>query len=222
MTRDEYEALIAKLDPNDHAILAEIKRLGRATMSGVRHVTRAPKTGKPMEYGLTRERDRLERAGLIRRVPRTRPTEYEAVSTSAVEEAAREFELRKKRTRKRRSSRQRLVELRAYEHGDYSEFYRVHRRVIELGDYVGHHITRMAFWEAAPKDDLSRVATELGELRDAIDTAFVCLKQRADDDDLLAKIEKLEATNGRTPAERETARSLALRLRKQYDQRVGR
>ena len=55
MTQDDYDALVAKLDPSDRAMLAETKRLGTATVSDLRPVTRGPKTGKPMEYGLTRE-----------------------------------------------------------------------------------------------------------------------------------------------------------------------
>lgn len=221
MTKSEYEAIVAKLQPNDRAMLTEMGRLrGNASAADIRHVTHGPKTGKPLEYGLTREFGRLQAAGLIRQVGRN-PGRYSPVPLVEVEEAASHYRLKKKRTTKRRGSRNRLAELRVYAHGDYSEFYRVHRRVIELSEYVSHHVVRMAFWAAAPKDELARVVDELADLRDAIDSAVACLGQRTDDDALLDKISKLEATNGRTAAEAETARTLAARLRSQYEQRVG-
>lgn len=221
MDKTDYEALVGGLPPNERSMLEETRRLRTATASDLRPVTRSPSTGKPLAYGLTRELGRLQELGLVRTVGRSSPTRYEAVSPGEVEETARVYSIRKRRTRKRRSKRSRIVELRAYEQGDYSEFYRVHRRVLELTDYVGHHITRMAFWAAAPKEDLARTAQDLADLLDAVEEALTCLKQRADDDDLLGKIEKLEATDGRTAPEAATARAMARRLRKQYEDRLG-
>lgn len=221
MTESEYNKIVAGLQRNDRAMLEEMRRTGSASSaSDLRHVTVGPKTGKPLEYGLTREFERLQALGLVRQVAKN-PARYKPVQPAEVEEAVSNYRLKKKRTKKRRSSRTRLVELRAYEHGDYSEFYRVHRRVIELSDYVSRQLVKMAFWAAAPKDELARVVEELGDLRDAIDAAVVCLKQRTDDDALLDKIAKLENTQGRTAPEAATARALAAKLRSQYDQRVG-
>lgn len=221
MNDSEYDNIVAGLQRNDRAMLDEMRRLRRpSSASELRHVTVGPKTGKPLEYGLTREFDRLRALGLIRLVAKS-PARYEVVPPAEVEEVANNYRLKKKRTKKRKSSRNRLVELRAYEHGDYSEFYRVHRRVIELSDYLSHQLVKMAFWQAAPKDELARVVGELAELQDAIDSAVACLKQRAEDDELLAKIAKLENTEGRTAPEAATARAIAAKLRNQYDQRVG-
>lgn len=220
MTESEYDELVAGLPRNEQAMLRELRRVGKATASELRHVTIGPKTGKPLEYGLTRELARLQAEGLARLVGKN-PARYEAVPLAEVEKAAEHYRLKKKRTTKRRSSRHRLLELRAHEHGEYSEFYRVHRRVIELSDYVSHHLVKMAFWASAPKDEFARVVDELADLRDAIDAAIVCLEQRAGDDALLDKIAKLQATDGRTPAEVDTARALAKKLRAQWDQRVG-
>lgn len=221
MDRGEYEALVERLPRNERAMLEETRRLGTATATDLRPVTIAPKTGEPMAYGLTRELLKLQELGLLRQVAKGPPRRFEAVPASQVEDAQRQFDVRKRRSRKRPSKRQRLIELRAYEHGDYSEFYRVHKRLIESTEYIAHHITKMAFWEAAPKEDLARTAQDLADLLDAVDQALVCLKQRADDDDLLARIEKIEDTTGRTAPEAETARALARRLRKQYEDRRG-
>lgn len=221
MTEAESNALVASLPRNEREILLEMRRLGRASASDVRPVTIGPKTGKPLEYGLTRELNRLQAAGLARLVAKKPSALYEAVPAADVEKVAEQYRLKKKRTKTRRSPRRRLDELRTYEHGQYDEFYRVHRRVIELSDYVSHHIAKMAFWASAPKDELARVVDELADLRDAIDAALACLEQRTDDDAVLAKIAKLEETNGRTAPEAATARALAKKLRAQYDQRVG-
>jgi hypothetical protein len=221
MTQDDYDTLVARIDPNDRAILAEAKRRGTATVSELRPVTKGPKTGKPMEYGLTRELQRLQEKGLLRLVEKKPKARYAAVPAGEVEDAAERYALRKKRKTKRKTNRSRMADLRTYEHGDYAEFYRVHRRVVELGEYVGVHITKMAYWQAAPKDDLAKVATELIALRDAIDDAMMCLKERVDDDQALARIEKLEATNGRMGAEAESYKEVARKLRRQYEQRVG-
>lgn len=220
MTQDEYDALVAKLDPNDRSILHEAKRLGTATVSDLRPVTRGRKTAKPMEYGLTRELERLQTAGLLRLVG-TKPARYAAVPLAEVDDAADRHALRKKRKAKRKTNRSRIVDLRRYEHGDYAEFYRVHRRVVELGEYVAVQIPKMAYWRVAPKEDLAQIATELIALRVAIDDAMVCLKERADEDELLARIQKLEAEDGRTGPEVEAFRATAQKLRRQYEQRVG-
>lgn len=222
MDTADYQARLEHLDANERAMLEETKRQGKASASTLRHVTKSTKTGRQLEYGLTRELRRLQELGLLRRVRPDRPAHYEAVPAREVEEAAKNFELRRKRRRKRRrSTAARIHDLRHYEHGDYSEFYRVHRRVHELTDYVGRHITKMAYWGNAPKDDLAQTAEDLADLRDAVDQALACLKQRASDDELLATIEKLSNTKGRTAAEVATARSLARKLKAQYDQRVG-
>ena len=221
MTHNDYDALVARLDPNDRAMLNETKRLGTATVSDLRPVTCGPKTRKPMEYGLTRELHRLQEKGLLRQVEKTPKAKYAAVPVSEVEDAAERYALRKKRKLKRKTNRSRLADLRTYEHGDYAEFYRVHRRLVELGEYVGVHIPRMAYWQVAPKEDLAQIAKELLTLRAAIDDALMCLKERADDDELRARIEKLEAENGRTGPELEAFRATAQKLRRQYEQRVS-
>lgn len=221
MDQSQYQALIEALPRNEQAMLKEIVRLRNgASASDLRPVTIGTKTGKPLEYGLTREFARLQTDGLIRLVSKN-PARYAAVPSTGVEEAAKMHRLKKTRTKKRRGQRARLVELRKYEHGDYGEFYRVHRRVIELSDYVARELPKMAFWAAAPKDEFARVVDELAGLQDAIDMALACLKQRADDDNLLSKIAKLEETKGRTAAEVATAGALAEKLRAQYHQRVG-
>jgi hypothetical protein len=220
MNQPDYDALVQGLGTNERAILDEMRRRGKASAPDLRPVTRGPKTGLPLAYGLTRELRTLEERGLIRRVGRGTPARYEAVKPADVEEAVQVYNVRKRKSRKRRGPRSRIVELRAYEHGEYSEWYRVHRRLIESTEYIGHHLSRMAFWEAAPKEDLARSVDDLADLLDAIDQAITCIKERADDDALLAKAEKLEKTDGRTAAEADSARALARKLRTQYEDRL--
>lgn len=219
MNDSDYNALVGRLHANERAMLAEAQRLGRASVAELRPVTKGPKTGKPMAYGLTRELQALQESGLLRRVGRN-PAVYEPVKAADVENAVLVYNARKRRSRKRRSTRSRIVELRTYEHGEYSEWYRVHHRLIESTEYIGRQLSRMAFWEAAPKEDLARSVDDLADLVDAIDQAIVCLKERAEDDAILAKIEKLEKTKGRSAAESESARALARKLRTQYEDRL--
>jgi hypothetical protein len=220
MTQDEYDALVARLDANDRAMLVEANRLGTAIVADLRPVTRGRKTGQPLAYGLSRELTRLQTAGLLRQVGKN-PARYAAVPVAEVEDAKDRYALRTQRKKKRKSNRSRMVDLRTYEHGDYAEFYRVHRRLVELGEYVSVQIPKMTYWQVAPKEDLAQIANELISLRVAIDDAMMCLKERADDDELRARIEKLEAENGRTGPELEAFRATAQKLRRQYEQRVG-
>ena len=220
MNQTEYDALVGGMGKNERAIVEEMRRRGKATAPDLRPVTIGPKTGLPLAYGLTRELRALEEHGLIRRVGRTTPAAYEAVRPADVENAVQVYSVRKRRSKKRRSVRSRIVELRANEHGDYTEFHRVHRYLVESSEYLTHHLSRMAFWEAAPKEDLAKSVDDLADLIDAIDQALTCLKARADDDAILAKVEKLEKTKGRTTAESESARALGRKLRTQYEDRL--
>lgn len=221
MTHDEYDALVGRMDSNDRAMLLEARRVDRpVTVSDLRPVTRGRKTGEPLAYGLSRELERLQTKGLLRQVGQN-PAKYAAVPVSDVEDAKDRYALRAKRKKKRKSNRSRMVDLKTYEHGDYAEFYRVHRRLVELAEYVGVHIPKMAYWQVAPKEDLAQIAKELLALRERIDDAMMCLKERADDDQLRARIEKLEAESGREGPELETFRAAADKLRRQYEQRVG-
>jgi hypothetical protein len=220
MDQATYDALVARQGANERGMLEIARRQGKATVSEMRPGTVGPKTGLPLAYGLTRELRKLEELGLLRRAGSGVPARYEAVKPGDVEEAVKVYSLRKKRSKRRRSLRSRIVELRANEKGQYSEFYRVHRYLVESTEYIGHHLTRMAFWEAAPKEDLARSVDDLANLIDAVDQAITCLKERAEDDALLAKIEKLEKDKGRTDAEKDNAEALARRLRAQYEDRM--
>ena len=220
MDQPDYDALVGRIGTNERAMLEETRRRGKATVSQMRPVTKGAKTGLPLAYGLTRELRTLEEHGLIRRIGRTTPAVYEAVRPGDVENAVQVYSVRKRRSKKKRSARSRIVELRVKEHGDYSEFYRVHRYLVESTEYIAHHLSRMAFWQAAPKEDLARSVDDLANLLEAIDQALTCLKERADDDAILAKVEKLEKTKGRTAAETESARAIARKLRTQYEDRL--
>jgi hypothetical protein len=222
MDQNQYDALVAALDSNERAILAVARQLGKAKVSEMRPVTVGRKTGKPLAYGLTRELETLEKHGLIERIGRKAPAEYAYVKPGDVEGSARVYSLRKRRSKKRRSLRPRIAELRAKEspRGEYSEFYRVHRYIVEAAEYIGHHLPKMAFWETAPKELLAASVDDMATLIDAIDEALTILKERADDDALLAKIEKLEKDKGRTAAEKDTADTLARRFRAQYEDRL--
>ena len=220
MDQAEYNELVESLGDNEREMLREARRRGRATVAQLRPVTKSPTTGLPLAYGLTRELRTLQERGLIRRVARTNPRAYEPVPRAGVEKAAALYRPPKSRP-PRRVTRARRDELRRYEQGDYSDFFRVHRRVHDLTEFVSQHITKMAYWTAAPKDDLARTADDLGDLLEAVHQALTCLKERADDDELLARIEKVETLGDGSGPEADTARAIAQKLRDQYDRSIG-
>jgi hypothetical protein len=220
MNQDQYDALVAGLGSNERGMLGVALSLGKAKVSDMRAATVGHKTGKPLAYGLTRELQVLEQEGLLQRIGRAAPAMYAAVKPGDVEAAVQVYSVRKRRAKKKRSFKPRIAELRAKEKGNYSEFHRVHRYLVESTEYIAHHITKMAFWEVAPKEDLARSVEDMAALIDAIDQALTCLKERAEDDALLDKIEKLARTKGRTAAEAATAEGLARKLRTQYEDRL--
>src|SRR5436190_12475256 len=50
MNTADYDARLEGLDANERAMLEETKRQGKASASRLRHVTKSPKTGRPLEY----------------------------------------------------------------------------------------------------------------------------------------------------------------------------
>jgi hypothetical protein len=101
----------------------------------------------------------------------------------------------------------------ARERGEYSIFYTTRVRAIRLINEV-KHIGTQALWDAAPRDDLGRVAEEFVALYEALDIAMEQLLARADDDEMRAKIAKMIETNGRTPKEMAVFRAGAQNLKK--------
>lgn len=181
----------------------------------------APMLREPVSRtdGLTFELRHLCELGLIRPMGkkaidgRHPATAYRTVALGDIKKTRERFAVRspRRRRRGRRSAGPGIAELREMETGDYEQWYRVRRRILELTQIVVQ-AEKMAFWEIAPDDERGLVLGELEELVAATEDTIAALKMREEDDVTREKIEKLRATNGRTPAEAETSRRLANKL----------
>lgn len=169
--------------------------------------------------GLTMELRHLCELGLIRPLGRKviegrHPAmAYVTVPVREIEHARERFAVRspRRRRRGRRSGGPGIAGLREMERGDYEQWYRVRRRLLELTQIVVQ-AEKMSFWESAPDDERELALGELRDLLTATEDAIAAFQMRADDDATREKIGKLRATNGRTPAEAATARRLADKL----------
>lgn len=183
--------------------------------------------------GMTPERDALLRAGLIRWVGKRPPPDDPKNARKLADhfdwtpeaEIAAQVErnvawLRSRKRRKRRVD-SRVSELREVvrERGDYFEWLRARNRMHDLTKLLADLPTYLR-WEVVAEDDAEAVAAWVDEMVERWDDVrdHLLLGQEAvrvwrDEQRRLRRIGKLLETNGRTPAEAETARRLAGRLR---------
>jgi hypothetical protein len=213
MTEQERDDLLRGLSPTEQLIYKSLDSRGGPMT--------APMLRQPVSRtdGLTFELRHLCELGLIRPMGkkaidgRHPATAYRTVALGDIEKTRERFAVRS--PRRRRSGRRRagpgIAELRKMETGDYEQWYRVRRRILELTQIVVQ-AEKMAFWEIAPDDERGLVAGELEELAAATEETIAALRMREEDDVTRDKIEKLRVTNGRTPAEAETGRRLAKKL----------
>lgn len=164
-------------------------------------------------------RRRLAELGLIQPAGKT-PTGaavFEATPTGQIETAARRFENAVKRGKKRkvqgRSPAAKLAEMRKIVPGEWSQFDKTRRTILRLGPAL-EAVEPMAFWEAAPSDELEWVRQEIEDLVEWGTRALDAIEIRQQDDGTRQKIAKLLDSNtaGRTEHETATARRLAERL----------
>jgi hypothetical protein len=213
MTEQERDDLLRGLSPTEQLIYKTLDARGGPMT--------APMLREPVHRtdGLTFELRHLCELGLIRPMGkkaidgRHPATAYRTVALGDVEKTRERFAVRspRRRRRGRRRSGPGIAELREMEAGDYEQWYRVRRRILELTQIV-IQAEKMAFWEVAPDDERGLVLGELQELQAATEDTIAALRMREDDDATREKIEKLRATNGRTPAEAATGRRLASKL----------
>lgn len=221
MDTTTYNALLAALSPTEATIMA--------AASGSKSIT-APRLRAPTGRGdgMSKELRHLQRLGLLRQVgyegeAHRRAMAYAIVPLDDVEEAAETFALRERETgkrRKRRASQTRITDFRRYAPGEFAVFAQVRTRTMQLTTLFSQ-IAKQAFWHAAPRDDLEMLARALAEHREELadhierlEVAEEALRQRAEDDKLRDRIEKLLRPDGRTPKELEAFRAKAAKLRR--------
>jgi hypothetical protein len=213
MTEQERDDLLRGLSPTEQLIYKALTARGG--------LMTAPMLREPVRRndGLTSELRHLCELGLIKDMGKKsidgrHPAQaYRLVALSDVGRAAERFAVRSphRRPKHRERGGPSIAELRKMERGDYGHWYPVRRRVLELTQLVVQ-AERMSFWEAAPEDERELVLGELRTLHAATADAIAAFQIREDDDATREKIEKLRATNGRTPAEAATGRRLANKL----------
>lgn len=164
-------------------------------------------------------RDALQRllpTGAVRHAGKSsaagKPMQYEVTPLAEIEVAAERFAVRKPRRRpSRRSAGARLAELRQMEDGDCRKWYPVRDQILAtLGPLT--QTVEMAFWKSVPPDELELALEEIEELHEASGEALAAGRERLEHEKHKSKIEKLQATKGRTGPERDTANRLADKL----------
>jgi hypothetical protein len=212
MTTDERDSYLASCAPQIRVMYEAMSNGETWSASELRN-----HGGFPRGDGLTRELRKLMEAGLIRYHGRdsSRPRSarvYKIVPLDQVEQAAADFKA-PKRKRRRRQVRveERVDPARMRQSGEYRTWYSVRKRVQTTIDLLVQ-VDNMAFWNAAPEDELEAVLKDLEVLIVWAETASESIALRFGDDALVEKIEKMRNHNGRTPAEIETFNRMADKL----------
>lgn len=208
MELDDRDALLQQLSPTEQRIYAALEG-GKLSSTELR-------TAAARADGMTTELRRLMSHGLIRlagRAPCDRgiaPRMYERVPMAEVEPEAEKFAARRP-TKRRRSAGSKLTEMRQRERGEFSNWHRVRKRLLEETQLLTQ-LETMAFWESVPDDELEMVLDEVLELPEWANAVVEAVHERQADDATRDKIKKLLATSGRTQAEIKTARRHVERL----------
>jgi hypothetical protein len=213
MTEQERDDLLRGLSPTEQLIYKTLAARGGPMT--------APMLRAPVHRndGLTFELRHLSELGLIKPLGKKAidgkhpAAAYRIVALADVEKQRERFAVRSpsRRRHRRRRAGPGIAELREMERGDYEQWYQTRRRLLELTQLVVR-AERMSFWEAAPEDERGLVLGELRDLQAATESAVSALEMREADDTTREKIEKLRATNGRTPPEAATSHRLAKKL----------
>jgi hypothetical protein len=207
--RQMLEAYRARGPMNDKDLQAALPTASWRTNKGL------PFTAVGMEVRTLRRR--LAELGLIQPAGRepTGAAIYKATPPGQAEAAARKFANALKRGKKRKSRGQsaaaKLADMRKMVPGEWSQFDRTRRTILRLGPAL-EAIEPMAFWEAAPPDELAWVRQEIEDLVEWGHRALEAMKTRQEDDATRLKIAKLQNTSGRTDHEIAAARRAGEKL----------
>lgn len=163
-------------------------------------------------------RHRLAQLGLIQPAGKGSmgAATYKLTPPGQTEASARIFEnalKRGKRRKRAQSPAAKLAEMRRIVPGEWSQFDRTRKTILRLGPAL-ESVEPMAFWEAAPADELEWVRQEIEDLVQWGIRALDAIEIRKQDDATRDKVAKLLDANtaGRTEHEIATARRLAKKL----------
>ncbi len=204
MTNDELQTLLSSRTGMERRVYEALQRAGKMTDRQLREVLHSRGSGprdalaKMLPLGLVRHAGKAPTPG--------HPMQWEATPASEVHETKERYEGRKPRPNRlhRKSPGARLAELRQMEPGDPRKWYPSRDKILATVPLLTATI-KMAFWESVPIDELELALDEITELHEAAGDALAAGRERLQHEKYKAKIDKLQRTSGRTPAEKEVA-----------------
>jgi hypothetical protein len=155
------------------------------------------------------QRKRLAELGLIQKAGTGQhgAVRWKATPPEKVEAVSQRYASARRRTRKSRrvrSPQATLSEMHRTITGDWSQWQRQRKMILQLGAAL-LAVEPMAAWRSAPANEREWVRDEIADLVEWGQAALAAFEQRAEDDNIRSKIEKLENVSGRNAAEREAA-----------------
>jgi hypothetical protein len=214
MDKTALEELLSSRSGTERRVYDALLERGKMTDRQLRDLLSSPGSGP---------RDALAKLlplGLVRHAGKAKtknnPMQYEATPLREIDKERERYKVRKPRTRRQRgtvSAGARLSELRQMEPGDARQWHPTRDKILAALPLLSNTI-RMSFWESVPSNELELALAEVEELQLAATDALAAGRERLEHEKHKAKIEKLERTEGRTFAEKETAARKAADLRK--------
>jgi hypothetical protein len=214
MDETGLQRLLSGCSGTERKVYEALRIGGRMTDRQLRDLLHSPGSGprdalaKLLPLGLVRHAGRA--------ATKNKPMQYEVTPLGEIEEELKRYAVRKPARRTKRSQASpgaRLAELRQMEHGDARKWYPNRDKILAALPLLSNTI-RMSFWESVPTDELRLALDEIEELHAAAAEALEAGRERLVHERHKGKIEKLERTEGRTVAEKETASRKATNLRR--------
>lgn len=211
MTEQELQELLEARSKMERRVYGALRERGPLTDRNLREMLGSRGSGprdalqKLLPIGVVRFAGKASTAG--------NPMQYEATPLAEVEAQANSYAVRKPRRRRAgRSAGARLADLRQMEEGDFREWHPVRDQILSTLSVLSRAL-KMTFWKSVPPDELELALAEIEELHEATGEALAAGRERLEHEKQKAKIEKLQATSGRTAAERDTANRLTKKLK---------
>lgn len=211
MTEQELQKLLDACTGTERRVYTALREHGPLTDRNLRELLGSRGSGprealrKLLPLGAVRFAGKASTAG--------NPMQYEATPLAEVEAQAESYAVRKPpRRRAHRSPGARLADLRQMEEGDFREWHPVRDQILSTLGVLSRAL-KMTFWKSVPPDELELALAEIEELHEATGEALAAGRERLEHEKQKAKIEKLQATSGRTASERDTADRLTKKLR---------
>jgi hypothetical protein len=211
MDETQLHTELSSRSGTERKVYDALRQHGKMTDRQLRDLLGSPGSGP---------RDALARLlpfGLVRHAgkatTKNHPMQWEVTPLHEIEEQRERYAVRRPKQirRSRTSPGARLAELRQMEHGDSRKWYPARDKILAALPILSDTV-RMSFWESVPPGELELALDEIEELHAVAGEALAAGRERLEHEKFKAKIEKMEATNGRTPAELDVVKRKAKKL----------